>query len=298
MFPNGLIYKYVTTDRIDVLKDCRIRFTQPDALNDPFESCPCLIEFNRDKMESLQQKSEDKFGEFSAELTQQMRQDLVNVMGERLPEIMGNVFGFLSVSQVPDNLLMWSHYAGSHSGFVIGFDPENPFLKPGGMSLHGLKPVRYSRERFVLPARGFMGMDAATMEAANEQFFFTKSIDWRYEQEMRVLAMPHRADKSLTFAGQPPIHLFNFPKEAIQQVMLGIRTPANIRAEIAGLLDEKYPDVSLLQAKMHRTDYALEFVPYSQFAREEERLTLVKQIFQYRFEFTDPKPEPEDTGST
>lgn len=31
------LYKYLTTDRIDVLRNGTIRFTQPNALNDPFE---------------------------------------------------------------------------------------------------------------------------------------------------------------------------------------------------------------------------------------------------------------------
>ncbi|MEO6825094.1 MAG: hypothetical protein ABI167_10310 [Nitrosospira sp.] len=31
------IYKYVPQDRIDVLQNLTVRFTQPSALNDPFE---------------------------------------------------------------------------------------------------------------------------------------------------------------------------------------------------------------------------------------------------------------------
>jgi hypothetical protein len=34
--PNSL-YKYVTADRIDILQNGHIRFTQPSVLNDPFE---------------------------------------------------------------------------------------------------------------------------------------------------------------------------------------------------------------------------------------------------------------------
>ena len=31
------LYKYVTPDRLDILKNLLIRFTQPTALNDPLE---------------------------------------------------------------------------------------------------------------------------------------------------------------------------------------------------------------------------------------------------------------------
>ena len=34
------IYKYVTAERIDILRHARIRFTQPSAFNDPFECFP------------------------------------------------------------------------------------------------------------------------------------------------------------------------------------------------------------------------------------------------------------------
>jgi hypothetical protein len=35
-----LIYKYVVPERIDVIENVSIRFTQADALNDPFEIKP------------------------------------------------------------------------------------------------------------------------------------------------------------------------------------------------------------------------------------------------------------------
>src|SRR5260370_37668198 len=42
-----IAYKYLHPDRLDVLKNGLIRFTQAAALNDPFESTPCLIELER-----------------------------------------------------------------------------------------------------------------------------------------------------------------------------------------------------------------------------------------------------------
>jgi hypothetical protein len=33
----GVVYKYVTPERVDILRNSSIRFTQPIALNDPFE---------------------------------------------------------------------------------------------------------------------------------------------------------------------------------------------------------------------------------------------------------------------
>src|SRR5689334_11281388 len=38
------LFKYVVSERIDILKNCRIRFTQPSAFNDPFEMQPFFDE--------------------------------------------------------------------------------------------------------------------------------------------------------------------------------------------------------------------------------------------------------------
>jgi hypothetical protein len=46
-----IVYKYGTAERIDVLRNRRLRFTQADALNDPFEINPCLSEFNKGSIE-------------------------------------------------------------------------------------------------------------------------------------------------------------------------------------------------------------------------------------------------------
>src|SRR5690242_18055193 len=34
------LFKYVHSDRVDIIRNLEIRFTQPDALNDPFELQP------------------------------------------------------------------------------------------------------------------------------------------------------------------------------------------------------------------------------------------------------------------
>jgi hypothetical protein len=174
---------------------------------------------------------------------------------------------------------MWSHYTCSHQGFVIGFDTANEFFAPGRFSLHGLKPVKYSRDRFVMPPTGLAGLSPDEMQAANEQMLFTKNADWEYEQEVRLLAMPRNADKIIPNPGQPDICLFNFPRDAVRRVILGVRMCQKAKDEIADLIDEKYPHVELDQALVHRSKYAIEFVPYSRFAREQERRSIAKRMF-------------------
>lgn len=41
------LYKYISPERLDVIRNLRIRFTQPGAQNDPFELRPIVTRFRR-----------------------------------------------------------------------------------------------------------------------------------------------------------------------------------------------------------------------------------------------------------
>jgi hypothetical protein len=47
-----IVYKYLAPDRIDVLAGNLIRFTQPAALNDPFESNPITTTLRKSLIEN------------------------------------------------------------------------------------------------------------------------------------------------------------------------------------------------------------------------------------------------------
>lgn len=48
-----MLYKYLPDNRLDVVKNLKIRFTQPISLNDPFEGLP-LIEADIEKYQLLE----------------------------------------------------------------------------------------------------------------------------------------------------------------------------------------------------------------------------------------------------
>lgn len=51
----------------------------------------------------------------------------------------------LSLTKNGNKLLMWSHYADNHSGFVIGFDATSSFFHPEqGKMITPLTEVKYS----------------------------------------------------------------------------------------------------------------------------------------------------------
>lgn len=278
----GTVYKYVPVARIDLLENGCIRFSQPGALNDPFESLPCLTQYKAARIESL----ESQTAALASHVLDPVKvaESIVDSLIDNAHDAaMNSLFAFLSLSKIPDNLLMWSHYADSHKGFVVGFDARNPFFSPGSLSKGGLQSVRYSRERFVLPRNGFAGMSAEAATEANDKFIFTKCDDWGYEQELRLLSMPDKADKLIPDGvGRPPICLYIFPPEAISEVILGFRMEAADKERIVKVVETKYPHAIVKQALVDSTKYALRIVPYSEFLAEDERMAFYRNLTRCR----------------
>lgn len=52
-------------------------------------------------------------------------EDTTTFVRKILLDGLGTNLGNLSLTEKPDNLLMWSHYAQQHMGFVIEFDSSN-----------------------------------------------------------------------------------------------------------------------------------------------------------------------------
>ncbi len=263
----NLVYKYLPPRRIDILRKCQIRFTSPAAFNDPFESLPVMMEYKAQQLRAIEEKEGKTFREGTEEETRYYRNAVINLEAENTPTFFGTFYGLQCFSKVKDSLLMWSHYADAHRGFVIGFDADNGFFAPGYLSVEGLKAVGYSTGRYVLPERGFSDIanNKEEMAKAIAKLCFTKSIKWAYEKEMRLLAPANEANDNF----------YPLPSDAIREVILGIRITENDRKEIADLLKAKYSHATLLQAKVNPEQFALDFIPYADYVAEQGRLSVV-----------------------
>src|SRR5262245_60498248 len=206
-----IVYKYVPPVRIDVLRDCLIRFTQPAALNDPFESNPLDVKlfdsFVDDQMKYMaglpMQLSEIDKMVVGVHIRKNARKAVKDLMDEsRFKK------GILSVSEIRDDLLMWSHYSDSHRGFVIGFFGLHDYFQKGISDKRGgLRKVVYSEKRPILPPHN----EFSTHNVA-EILLFTKSPHWSYEKEWRMLHNVEHADVTTgPDPGGNPVYLFKFP---------------------------------------------------------------------------------------
>lgn len=274
-----VLYKYVPAERIDILENLRIRFTQPNAMNDPFEARPdfYMTEAGRAReLANVIRQSPISIWSAGRTVTQaEMEREAYAVSVERNPdcaeqmyarggiqipldEIAKKVYdevynsaGILSLSETPYDLLMWAHYAEGHRGFVIMLDGLHDFFKDNRPVFGFEKPerVEYSSDR---PR---MQINDPNMPA----IFFTKGTPWKYEKEWRYLKEIEDADVLCQQTNALPVALFRLPPKCIEGVILGCYRDQKLRDNILALR-RKHPELRHLrvhEARASKTEYRL-----------------------------------------
>jgi hypothetical protein len=251
-----IVYKYVTPDRIDVLEKGRIRLTQADALNDPFEINPCFSAYNKGAIEFAKARLTGQGYTHSQLPTDAEIAELARQQSQRFREQLYPEFLMLSLSKTNKNLLMWSHYASCHRGLVFAFDSKHPFFQ-GRLPLRTeLLAVEYSQNRFVLSKLEHWKTSEDVMPA-----FLRKSIDWAYEQELRVFARAREATEQKKDPQVLPIYLFDFPKECLTEIVFGIFTNEAVKNRAIEVVKVRYPQVRLFQAGLNESSFDLDIKP-------------------------------------
>jgi hypothetical protein len=234
-------YKYRGAGRMDLIRERKFLFQPYHQFNDPFE---CRFVLNPPPNERARAELDGYHAEWAE----------VKVWTEgRIGQL-----GILCLSKVRDSILMWSHYADNHRGFVAGFDLDHsffrksadyidptyrvkmPFPEPG---FGTLREVVYSNQRRPIELGEGVPWDA----------FFTKSTPWRYEKELRIFRTLGEADSK---SGDR--HFFTYPPEMLRVVVLGANAGRELREEIrAELSKPEMAHVKLLQAKLHPRRFKL-----------------------------------------
>lgn len=121
---------------------------------------------------------------------------LIDVMLPIISKKSKQFAAYACFSEVVDSILMWSHYAESHKGFVLEYDFRPTLAKPIKNTL--ILPVVYSDER--LDASAYMVWALITMMGgimggkipnpdmlAHIKVALHKSMEWEYEKEWRMI---------------------------------------------------------------------------------------------------------------
>lgn len=212
-----MLYKYVghedPNELVNILRyfveDGTIRASCPHDFNDPAEF-KAQIEFTADK-ETIreryfsmwpQQATEEHFELwYSANIESGEWFDVYSIRRNFLMDR-----GVICLTRRPDNYLMWSHYARSHSGFCIGFDDDMSLEFGDDRIISG--EVQYTRD---IPTINFF---TDTAEIGVPALCLNKNDAWSYEEEFRVVTRNHG------------IKTFN--KSLIREITIGCKPSSEI----------------------------------------------------------------------
>jgi len=248
-----IVYKYARASiGILILEKGLIRFTQADALNDPFEIRPCMTEFRAGIIE----EGRAVFGREPNEIELAKMRFLEE---EQFRKALLDDYLIFCLSKRNNNTLMWSHYAECHKGIVLGFDANHSFFGGRPQIMSKLFTVTYSEERYLLPKR----QDWDGNEAAMANTFLQKSKDWAYEREMRILSQSTQADDVRTDPEGAPIYLFKYPKSSLSEVIFGACTEPTTKEKVSNLLNFDYSHVKLRQAQLNERNFDLDILPFA-----------------------------------
>jgi hypothetical protein len=249
-----IAYKYRDWNNFNhrsILSKNEIYLSSPKYFNDPFD---CRISENLSlintdsKLDEFIDNISDDAGLSSSDpnylnLRQNLRNRLETKRDELQNEIdqfsydrLDNHTGVYCLAKHWDNILMWSHYASSHTGFCIGFD-FNLLNKPGLFNQGS--PVDY-------PVN-YPQIDPLDKDFINIAIKKTtvKSIDWQYEYEYRLIKVfwPNVLSEK--------DRMLLLPDNCIKEVIIGLNFPDS---EIKCLRANLKPDVEV---------YKIIKVPYS-----------------------------------
>ena len=218
------LYKYrsdTTLDRDSVLfANDQIWISSMDTLNDPFEFAISLDE------KILNQKM-PFFNDMDTYM--QLKNNIKNLFEEFLKY--RSKCSVFSMCQSNYNLLLWSHYANSHKGYCIEYNSID-ILK---QFRHFLLPVIY-QENYLQAGISDIANPVAPFKLAIKSIT-TKSIEWKYEQEWRIVRTCQSGDKSE--------HTSEFPKPTA--VYLGCNADCMVQSKLLELCRQKQIPVYRMQ---------------------------------------------------
>lgn len=283
-----LLYKYIDNHILDVLENSSLKFSPRDQLNDPFELYPFFepnegFEPNEEDINnSIEEIGEDAFqenylrsihGKIFITKTRaewlEFEKDTRNVKNpykeqdpknwaknyyeDLIPSLLNaldKTFVILSLTENALSIPMWAHYGSNNKGFVIGFETDNDFFFEKDrqeLSYRNLRKVNYSYERMII--KDIYNMDEV------EATFFCKSIEWKYENEWRVL----RRLEDAVFIESTGLYLFRFNRKIIKEIYFGFKCDSETKNRVIGLVksNSEYQDVKFFQITLDEKDYKL-----------------------------------------
>lgn len=221
-------YRSVTENNMDALRSGRLYFSTPDNFNDPYDNlmyanlgqiCSDICGNLEYRMDGYLEEAKQHFpyesfitynfwnGPRKEELVKQHLGLFLTYVEEIKENIRKNV-KIICFSEKFDSILMWSHYADYHKGYLLVYDKEElrssqKYTKNGILSEKKtrLEKVEYVTEKLdlteavenyvryeILPNMGDIEkQDGKIAVTKLREFVIQKAKEWEYEKEWRLI---------------------------------------------------------------------------------------------------------------
>jgi Protein of unknown function (DUF2971) len=209
-----------------ILSTKKIRVSNIGNVNDPWD---CRPWFDKDLSDSMRRSEWAEFFQPLLELrTEEQREAMAKMnpvwtdngpfLARTIDSLIANVvenninnWRIYCLTPHPDSILMWSHYSSKHTGICLEFAIE-------GNDFGSAQKVAY-RDDFPVITPELLGNPPALTEI----ILLTKSKQWCYETEYRLLARDRKTDPtfSLTHEGD----FLSLPAGALTAVIVGEKCP-------------------------------------------------------------------------
>jgi hypothetical protein len=257
--PNHL-YKYRTFDPNNYYENLisknELFFSAPNKFNDPFD---CKYVPNYDigtdkdifkiilKYAEIDNPNYSKQGQLK--IAQKNFKDNIHILRNpvlfsiRINETMNNMFGICSFSEDKSNLLMWAHYSNCHEGFCVEYNAhlfEKICLNYARIN----ESILFERVKYLKDFPLFnpdMTMDPNYLK----DYIITKSPDWEYEKEWRLIYEPN---SKLTF-----------PDDIMTSIYFGVNCSETNIEKVRILIQNKRNKPKLFKAILKRYEFGIEY---------------------------------------
>ena len=236
-------FKYRPLDQYteDVILKNRIFFPSPTQFNDPFDGRIPLLMRGTDNQ--WRKYLHNIYNNFEPGLGPAVRLQRVDTMmqsrkyqsfeNKSFDQIVDSI-GVLCLSANGINILMWAHYADAHKGICLRFKPNDEFF------LRAQK-ITYSEP---YPTTTIFDDHLARMSA----LILTKSDNWSYEEEWRILECEKGPDEYL------------FPPSALEAIIIGCSASTPDIEHVKRLADRSPSKPRVLYARKSNRSFRLEIV--------------------------------------
>lgn len=243
--------KYEKEDNLSFYSKESIYFQQPIRFNDPWDckapqiSIPRQISSLRDIWSKMAKQGGPAFVKTEWEKIKKVSRPEIKLLFDKLfkeaIEIQRSKIGVFSLTCIPDSELMWSHYASSHSGYMLHFQINiTEYYSDLSLKNIGIPvPVIYKGKRD--------DWNLGTYYNNREKHVYNlvrfKSNAWEYECELRLLNVNNWG-------------FIKTPANWLKSIVIGLNTKSELRSKLRSI--GKVLNIPVFRALMNKCQYKID----------------------------------------